>query len=120
MGQRKYDDKFLSMLAARIAKGKDTAEPLVSSGNLKKRFLAGSYKITGSQKYGSARFTFTNLPKTATKRKTRTGLMNINIPEALVEITDQEASELSNIFDRLLQDELTKVDHKSTHGRRVF
>ena len=115
-GVGEYDDKWLSILSHRVAKGTATDEPLVSSGSIKKAFLEGSYKVTRSSKYGSIRVTWTQLPKSA---KTKKKNQNINIPLALTEITEQELREMGKVFNRLLQKELNRIDKGSVIKSRL-
>ena len=115
-GPGEYNDKWLNILSSRVEKGFATDEPLVSSGDMKKEFLDGSYRVTRSTKYGSIRATWTRLGPAAKKQKPN---QRVNIPMALTEITDQELRELGKAFNKILQDELNKIDKGSAIQTRL-
>ena len=107
--------KSHKILRSRIRRGDETDKPLVKTGQLKQKFLHGSYVFGGSNY--TLKVKWPGLPDYAYKYKSG----HLNKQLALTAVNMDEFESLVKFFDKALQEEIDKIDPATrTYGKAVF
>lgn len=111
-GRKRYPNKSLNMLSLRIEQGKDTAEPMTKSGQLKAQFLGGSIRFGGGKRSGRVIAQWLSLPRKPFLRKSG----QIDVAKALTEIPSSDEEWFEQRFDFYLQKNIDKHETKVYGG----